>query len=130
MPRNIVLAAQLPASPDRLFDMYLDPAAHSAFTGLPVTIAPHAGAEFRAFDGALSGKILHVEPKRLIVQTWRSTHFLPESMNSVLVLSFHPDPAGGRIELVHVNVADEDFAGVSQGWPKYYFDPWRSYLTS
>jgi activator of HSP90 ATPase len=130
MPRNIILAASLPAAPDRLFDMYLDPGSHSAFTGAPVTIAAHAGAPFQAFGGAISGTILHVEPKRLIVQTWRSTHFLAESMNSVLVLAFYPEQAGGRIELVHVNVADEDFAGVSHGWEKYYWTPWRAYLGS
>jgi uncharacterized protein YndB with AHSA1/START domain len=129
MARNIILAASLPAAPDRLFDMYLDPESHSTFSGTPVTISAKAGALFRAFDGALSGTILHVEPKRLIVQTWRSTHFLPESMDSVLVLSFHHEPGGGRIELVHVNVADEDFAGVSHGWEKYYWGPWRAYLS-
>jgi len=30
--------------------------------------------------------------------------------------------------LVHVNVADDDFAGVSQGWQDYYWEPWREYL--
>jgi uncharacterized protein YndB with AHSA1/START domain len=70
MPRNIVLAASLPAPPDRLYDMYLDPTLHGVFTGFPVTIAARAGAEFRAFGGAITGTILHVEPKRLIVQTW------------------------------------------------------------
>jgi len=128
VPRNIILAVSLPAPPDRLFDMYLDPQSHAAFTGTPVTIAAQAGAPFRAFDGQIWGTMLHVEPKRFIVQTWRSTHFLPESMDSVLVLSFHPEATGGRIELVHVNVADEDFAGVSQGWEKYYWTPWRAYL--
>jgi uncharacterized protein YndB with AHSA1/START domain len=130
MPRNIILAASLPAAPDRLFDMYLDPELHAGFTGAPVTIAARAGEPFQAFDGAISGTMLHVEPKRLIVQTWRSTHFLPTSMDSVLVLSFYPEADGGRIELVHVNVADEDFAGVSHGWEKYYWTPWRAYLSS
>ena len=69
MPRTIIMAAALPAPPDKLFDMYLDAAAHAAFTGLPVTIEPRAGGEFRAFDGMLCGTILHIEPKRLIVQT-------------------------------------------------------------
>jgi hypothetical protein len=27
-----------------------------------------------------------------------------------------------------VNVADHDFAGVSQGWEKYYWTPWLEYL--
>jgi hypothetical protein len=29
---------------------------------------------------------------------------------------------------VHVNVADHDFAGVSEGWEIYYWQPWREYL--
>jgi hypothetical protein len=33
-----------------------------------------------------------------------------------------------QIELTHVNVADCDFAGVSEGWSKYYWIPWREYL--
>jgi activator of HSP90 ATPase len=129
MPKNLILAAALPAPPDVLYDMYLDPAAHAAFTGAPVTIAPRAGAPFRAFNGALSGTILHVEPRRLIVQTWRSTHFAAADIDSVLVLTFWPEKDGGRIELAQVNVADDDFAGVSHGWEKYYWTPWRAYLT-
>ena len=130
MPRNVIVAASLPAAPERLFDMYLDAELHAAFTGASVTIEGRAGAPFQAFDGILSGTILHVEPKRLIVQTWRSVNFSSISIDSVLVLSFWPDKEGGRIELVHVNVDEDDFAGVSHGWEKYYWTPWRNYLTS
>lgn len=129
MPRNIILAAALPAAPDKLFDMYLDAESHAAFTGLPVTLEPHAGGAFRAFDGMLSGTMLHIQPKSLIVQTWRSANWPLTAMDSVLTLSFWPAEDGGRIELVHINVADEDFAGVSQGWETYYWAPWRIYLT-
>jgi hypothetical protein len=71
MPKTIIQAAILPAPPDRLFDMYLDPVAHGSFTGAPVAIGSQP---------------------------------------------------------VHVNVADDDFAGVSQGWQDYYWTPWREYL--
>jgi activator of HSP90 ATPase len=128
MPKNLVMAASLPAPPDELFDMYLDAATHAAFTGAPVTIEARAGAPFRAFNGALSGTILHVEPKRLIVQTWRSVHFSSDDIDSVLVLSFWPENDCARIELAQINVADNDFAGVSHGWEKYYWTPWRAYL--
>ncbi len=128
MPRNVILAASLPATADRLFDMYLDPKAHAAFTGAPVTIEPRAGAPFSAFDGTLSGTMLHVVPKRLIVQAWRSANWPADAIDSVLTLSFWPEGDKARIELVHVNVSDEDFAGVSQGWEKYYWTPWREYL--
>ena len=128
MPKNLILAASLPAQPDVLFDMYLDPTAHEAFTGAPVAIGPRPGTPFRAFDGQLSGTMLHVEPKRLIVQTWRSINWAAEDMDSVLVLSFWPEGDGARIELAHINVSDRDFAGVSHGWEKYYWTPWRAYL--
>ena len=128
MPRNIIIAASLPAPPDKLFDMYLDPAAHAAFTGFPVTLEPRARGAFRAFDGMLSGTMLHIEPKKLIVQTWRSANWPAEAIDSVLTLSFWSENVGARIELVHVNDAEGDFAGVSQGWEKYYWTPWRAYL--
>ena len=128
MPRTIILAASLPATADRLFDMYLDPQEHAAFTGSPVTIEPKRGATFRAFDGMLTGTMLHIESKRLIVQTWRSANWPAEAMDGILTLSFWPEGNESRIELVHVNVPDEDFAGVSQGWEKYYWQPWRAHL--
>ena len=129
MRRNIIMAASLPAAPDKLYDMYLDAASHAAFTGLPAIIEPRAGGAFRAFDGMISGKIVHLEPKALIVQTWRSANWQLTDMDSVLTLSFWAAEDGARIELVHVNVPDDDFAGVSQGWEKYYWAPWRAYLT-
>ena len=130
MPRIVLIAASLPATPDKLFDMYLDAEAHAAFTGFPVTIAARAGAPFRAFNDMLSGAIIHVAPKRLIVQTWRSANWPAMAIDSVLTLSFWPEKDGARIELVHANVPEEDFAGVSQGWEKYYWTPWRAYLAS
>jgi len=128
MPRTVTQAVTLPRSPARLYAMYVSPREHAAITGSPVTIAGRTGAPFVAFGGALTGRILQLVPNRLIVQSWRSTHFSKHDLDSTLILSFWPDPAGGRIELTHVNVADEDYAGVSEGWSKYYWVPWRAYL--
>ena len=72
MPRTIHMAAFLPAPPGKLFDMYLDPKFHAASTGAPVSIGHRRGAPFRAFNGMLTGTILQVVPKRLIVQSWRA----------------------------------------------------------
>jgi activator of HSP90 ATPase len=128
MPRTVTLAIDLPASARRLYRMYLDPQEHAAFTGSPVKIAARSGAKFKAFAGALSGKILQLIPDRLIVQSWRSNKFSKRAIDSTLVLAFRPAESGTRIELTHVNVADSDFAGVSEGWSKYYWTPWRAYL--
>jgi activator of HSP90 ATPase len=128
MPKTVQQTTVLPASPDRLFDMYLDPKQHAAITGGEVVIAPQPGAEFKAFNGVLSGRILAVTPKRMIVQTWRSSHWRADDLDSILILTFDHDGAGGRIELVHVNVPDHDYDGVNVGWEKFYWMPWHRYL--
>jgi uncharacterized protein YndB with AHSA1/START domain len=130
MSHTIMLGVDLPAKPAQLYDMYINPRLHAAITGFPVKIAARAGARFEAFGGALSGKVLQVVPGRLIVQSWRSTHFGKRDLDSTLVLAFLPHRRGGRIMLTHVNVAAQDYGGVSEGWAKYYFVPWRAYLES
>ncbi|TFG96983.1 MAG: hypothetical protein E4H11_02615, partial [Myxococcales bacterium] len=63
-------------------------------------MSPRPGAPFRAFNDVLTGTILQVVPKRLIVQAWRSPHWGTTDLDSTLVLTFLPEKDGGRIELV------------------------------
>ena len=129
MPHTIQLAAELAAAPAEIYDAYLDKRIHAAITGAAVTIAPKAGARFSAFDGAIWGCILQVEPKRLIVQSWRSTQWRTADVDSTLILSLLPlGRAKTLVELTQVNVPVQDFAGVSRGWELYYWAPWRAYL--
>jgi len=129
MPNTIHIAAELAAPAAEIFDTYLDPRAHAAITGAPVTVAPRAGAKFAAFDKALSGRILQLVPKRLIVQSWRASQWKARDLDSTLILTLHSiGRARTRIELVQVNVPDHDFAGVSQGWEICYWAPWREHL--
>jgi len=128
MPKLVRQSVTLPAPAETLYAMYLDPRAHSAFTGSKVVVSARRGTRFSAFGGALSGTMLHTVPGRLIVQSWRSTVFHPGDVDSILILLFTPKGKSGRIDLMHVNVADHDFRGVTEGWKKYYWRPWRKYL--
>ena len=129
MPKTIQQSVTLPAPAAELYRTYLDPRRHAAVTGAPVTIGSKPGSTFRAFGGALSGKVLYTRPGRMIVQTWRSTNFGERDLDSTLILTFWPRGRSGRIQLVHANVADRDVRGVTEGWRKYYWRPWRAYLT-
>jgi len=129
MPKTIEQSVTLPAPAAQLYRMYLDPRRHAAITGSPVRIGARPGSSFRAFNGALSGKMLHTKPGRMIVQTWRSTGFGAKDIDSTLILTFWPRGRSGRIRLAHVNVADRDVRGVTKGWKTYYWNPWRAYLT-
>lgn len=127
--RNVIYkSVAMPASPEELFTMYLDPSVHAAFTGAPVVIGDKSGSEFRAFDGRLQGTIWQVVRSRLIVQSWRSFAFKAEDPDSTLIIAFAPEGDQGRIDLVHLDVPDHDYEKVTQGWEPRYFAPWRKYL--
>lgn len=128
MPKTIQQSVTFPAAPATLYRMYLDPRSHAAITGAPVRIGAKPGSVFRAFNGALSGRMLYTRPGRMIVQTWRSTGFGRKDLDSILVLTFSPRGKSGRIQLVHANVPEGDVRGVTGGWKKYYWKPWRAYL--
>ena len=119
----------LPAPAKKLYAMYLSPRQHAAITGGKVTVGARPGAKFRAFDGALSGRILQTVPRKLIVQAWRSTKFRKGDGDSTLILRFTPKGRSGRIDLTHVNVPSHDYRGVNNGWKRYYWRPWRKLLT-
>lgn len=119
----------LPATPRALYSMYLSPRAHGAITGGAVQVGSRPGSRFRAFGGALNGRMLHTVPGRLIVQAWRSTAFRKGDHDSTLILRFLPAGRNrGRIDLVHVNVPAHDYGGVNRGWKNYYWKPWRKFL--
>jgi activator of HSP90 ATPase len=114
-------------SPGRLFEMYVDSKKHSESTGMAARISRKVGGKFRGFAGALEGKNLLIVPGKQIVQLWRATHWKKEDW-SILILTFRRVKDGAEIDLVHVGVPEYDYKGVREGWPKYYWKPWRKYL--
>lgn len=121
----------LPASAAELYDMYMDPEVHGAFTGAPAKISDQPGSPFEAFGGLLKGATLQVVRPRLIVQSWRSVNFADDDKDSTLIISFtEEEEDAGRIDLVHLDVPESDFQGVSGGWESRYFAPWLTYLQS
>jgi activator of HSP90 ATPase len=128
MTRPIVQTAKFSAPGDELYDVYINPKRHGAFTGGPVKISARAGSPFAAFGGMLSGSMVMAIPGQLIVQRWRSMHFKKSDPDSILILSFSNEGKRGRIDMVHIGVPKQDYAGVTKGWRKYYWGPMGKYL--
>jgi activator of HSP90 ATPase len=115
-------------SPQVLYHLYLDSNKHSLATGAPARISQKVGGKFTAFGRQLEGKTLFLAPGKQIVQLWRATHWKKEDW-SILVLNFSKVAGGAQIDLVHVGVPPYDLKGVRQGWPKYYWRPWKKFLS-
>jgi len=78
----------------------------------------------------IGGRNLALVPNRMIVQSWRSRAFKPSDPDSILIVRFEKASPGARLYLTHVGVPPQDHKGVTQGWPKYYWKPWRKYLAA
>jgi activator of HSP90 ATPase len=128
MSKTIEQSVYFPASAKKLYDIYMDPKRHGAFTGGKVVISAKPGAKFSAFDGMLSGATLLCVPGKMVVMRWRGTHWKKKDLDSVLILSFVQDGKRGRIDLTHVNVPEHDHDGVTAGWKKFYWTPLGAYL--
>ena len=78
MTKAIEQSVRFNASPQSYLRCNMDSKKHSAATGgaAPVN-KPQAGREkFTAWNGQLSGQNLLIVKNRMIVQSWRGTHFL------------------------------------------------------
>ena len=115
-------------SPQSLFDLYLDSRKHTRSTGAPARISRRVGGKFTAFGRQLQGKNLLIVPGKQIVQFWRATHWKKADW-SILVLTFRKVAGGAQIDLVHIGVPSYDHKGVRDGWPKYYWGPWKKFLS-
>ena len=129
MLKIVQQSVELPAPPADLYAMYLDPAAHSAFTaGGSAMISSVPGSEWSAFDGRIWGRMLALIPGRQIVQSWRSFEWHEDELDAVLLLVFTAVTSGARIDLVQAGVPDRLYDTLVSGWPVRYWQPWRAYL--
>jgi activator of HSP90 ATPase len=109
----------------------MNSAKHTAATGMPARISSKVGGKWSAFGGMILGKNLLLIPNRMIVQTWRSAEWKKADPDSILVASFEKSASGGaQAELVHVGVPKYDHDGVTKGWVKFYWEPWRKYFAA
>jgi activator of HSP90 ATPase len=128
MMKAIEQSVRFSATPEELFEMYLDSKKHSASTGGAAVMSRKVGGKFTAWHGQLNGKNLLIVKNRMIVQEWRSSQWKASDLPSILTLTFSKAPGGGQVDLTHVNVPEHDHAGVTKGWKKYYWEPWKKYL--
>jgi len=130
MPHLIHQKVTLPASPDELFNIYLDSRRHGAAIDGRVSISRKVGARFTAFGGGLSGRTLLIVPNRMIVQSWRAETWKTSDPDSLLILLFSKAGKGGQIELIQANVPGHTHTLIKKGWSTHYWARWKRYLTS
>lgn len=129
MPYNFILTTLIPASPQEVYDAWLDSITHSAMTGGEAIMSDAIGGEVSAFDGYITGRNIELVPSERIVQSWRTTQFEEDHEDSILTVTFEDADGGALLTLVHANVPDEQTSYEQGGWEEYYFEPMKTYFS-
>lgn len=118
----------VPASPEEVYQAFVDPKKHTAFTGSKATSNPKVGGRFTAWDGYISGKNVELERGKRIVQEWVTTEWPKNYPPSRLELTFEEAKGGTEISMVHSNVPAEQKEELKEGWAESYWKPLKDYF--
>lgn len=128
MPYTYTLTSIIPATPQEIYQAWLDSEAHTEMTGAEAVMSDEVGAEVSAWDGYITGSNLELVPHERIVQAWRTTEFADEHDDSIVTVTLEPVEEGTLLTLVHSNVPNEHRSYEEGGWESQYFEPMKAYF--
>jgi uncharacterized protein YndB with AHSA1/START domain len=116
------------ASPVEVYEAFVDPKKHSAFTGQGATGTPRIGGRFTAGDGYISAKFLELEKGKRILQEWTTTEWPEGYPASRLELRLKAKGKRTELTMVHSRVPEEQVEYYAGGWKEWYWEPLKRYF--
>jgi activator of HSP90 ATPase len=127
MPFEFSVSDIIPATPQEIFDAWLDSHGHEQLTGgQPAQIS--ANGDFTVWNGYITGHNLELESPRRIVQSWRTTKFTKDDPDSQIEVLLEPVAGGTKVTVRHTNVPDGHTSYRDGGWQNNYFDPMKKHF--
>jgi len=125
---TITQTTLIEASPDEVYEAYVNPKKHAAFTGQRATGMPKVGRKFTAGDGYITGKYLKLERGKTILHEWTTTEW-PEGYPASLVeLKLKAKGKKTELTMIHSKVPASQGEYYAEGWKEYYWEPLKKYL--
>jgi uncharacterized protein YndB with AHSA1/START domain len=115
-------------TPAEVYEVYVDPKKHAAFTGNGATGTPGVGRTFTAGDGYITGKYLVLERGKKILHEWTTTEWPEGYPPSLLELRLKAKGKKTELTMVHTKVPREQVEYYAEGWRKHYWVPLKKYF--
>lgn len=116
------------ATPEDVFEAYVDPKKHAEFTGSGATGYPKVGGKFTAWDGYISGKFLRLRRGESIVHEWKTTEWPAGYPPSLVEITLMRKGKKTELSMVHSKVPAEQAKSYAQGWIDFYWEPMKKYF--
>ncbi len=127
MAINFEVSEVIPASPEAVYNAWLDSDEHARMTGDTARVSAVPGEPFEAWGGYIQGRNLELEPGKRILQSWRTSEFEDSEPDSLLEIVFTPVGGGTRVTIRHSNLPPNGMQ-YQQGWIDSYFTPMKEYF--
>jgi uncharacterized protein YndB with AHSA1/START domain len=118
----------IPATPEEVYDAYMDSRIHSKFTGSKATIVPKVGGRMNAWDKYITGKNLELVRGKRIVQEWSTSEWPEGYPPSILTIELKRVSGGTELTMVHSKVPKAQMNSYSDGWKEWYWGPLKEYF--
>ena len=114
----------IPEPPEIVYKALTTDITIQLWTGEKAEMIPEPNTEFSLWDGSILGKNLEFIEGKKIVQQW---YFGDQTEDSIVTIKLHPDKSGTSVELKHINIPDEDYDEIVDGWNENYFGSLREF---
>jgi activator of HSP90 ATPase len=105
------------AEPSDIYSAITNPFTIELWTGYPAIMSETLGSEFSLWDGDITGKNLEFIKDKRVVQEW---YFGDQPEKSLVTITIQPDKGNSVVTVEHVNIPDQDFSDIADGWREYY----------
>jgi uncharacterized protein YndB with AHSA1/START domain len=118
----------IPAHPDVVYDMLMDPVLQTKFTGYAVEGSNVVGGTMTAGSGHIRIRNLELERGRLIVQEWSTRNWPDGFPPSRLEIIIRPIGQGTEIRVVHSELPCAMAESIDHAWYDHYWNPLFEHL--
>ncbi len=113
------------AEPEDVYACLTNPFTIELWSDMPAKMEAKEGTEFEMFEGEIAGKIMELIPNEKVVQQW---YFGDQKEPSIVTFKIHPDKAKVSLELRHINIPDEAYDEITEGWKTYFLGRIKEFL--
>jgi activator of HSP90 ATPase len=123
--KNIKKHYHIKATADDIFTALTNPLTIEIWSGASAVMQAVEGTEFSLWDGDITGINIEFEPGKKIVQEWyfENEEGVSPEEKSIVTIKLHNEGNSTDVELLHLNIPDEAFDNIAEGWDRYYFKP-------
>lgn len=123
--KDLKLRKKMKAELEDVWTAFTNSASMELWTGYPAKFTPEAGSEFELWEGDITGKVLEVVPNEKLVEQW---YFEGQEEVSIATIKFFIEKTKISVEVVHINIPDDAFDNIYEGWDQYFLDAIKEFV--